>query len=108
MESLAVDGFSRGSLEKVEHLLREAKKYKEEGNAWYLSKDYRKAIRCYHQSLLYIKSITQGQDTVGTLLGVNQKESLPADVQQTISKLSRDCHNNLAGCMISAVNFTNT
>lgn len=61
MESLAVDGFSRGSLEKVEHLLREAKKYKEEGNAWYLSKDYRKAIRCYHQSLLYIKSITQGK-----------------------------------------------
>lgn len=60
MDSLAVDGFSRGSVSKIEHLLNEAKKCKEEGNIQYQSKEYRKAIRGYHKSLLYIKSITQG------------------------------------------------
>ena len=64
MESLAIDGFSRGSVEKIQHLLGEAKRYKEEGNEKYQSKQYIKAIRCYHKSLLFLKSITQGQSKV--------------------------------------------
>ena len=60
MDSLAVDGFSRGSLEKIERLLTDAKKCKEQGNTQYQAQEYRKAIRNYHKSLLYIKSITQG------------------------------------------------
>ena len=38
-----------------------------------------------------------GQDSIGTILGMSKKEGLPQDIQLSISKLSRDCHNNLAG-----------
>ncbi|XP_067938596.1 tetratricopeptide repeat protein 9C-like [Watersipora subatra] len=101
MESLAVDGFSRGSLEKIERLLEDAKKCKEQGNMEYAAQDYRKAIRNYHKALLYLRSITQGQDSVGTVLGMSKKEGLPQDLQTAINKLSSDCHNNLAACLMS-------
>lgn len=60
MASYAVDGFSGGSLEKIEHLLSEAKKYKDEGNHHYQNKKFIAAIRCYHKALLYIRGINQG------------------------------------------------
>ena len=43
MESLAIDGFSRGSVEKIQHLLSEAKRYKEEGNEKYQGKEIGRA-----------------------------------------------------------------
>lgn len=61
MASYAVDGFSRGSVEKIELLLKEAKKYKEEGNTSYQESQFRSAIRCYHKALFYIRSINQGK-----------------------------------------------
>lgn len=60
MASYAVDGFSRGTIDKIEHLLAEAKKYKKEGNTSYQQSDFKSAIRCYHKALLYIRSINQG------------------------------------------------
>jgi len=61
MASYAVDGFSRGSIEKIQHLLMEAKKHKEEGNKQYQESQFRRAIMLYHKALLYLKSITQGK-----------------------------------------------
>ena len=48
---------SKKSNAVIETKLQTALKFKEEGNALYKSKDFKKAMRKYHNAILYLKGI---------------------------------------------------
>lgn len=79
-----------------------AESYKVEGNQFYKEKNYRGAIRKYHQALLYLKALTMKHP-----LAEMSPEFQSLDAQSShdnsskITALTADCYNNLAACLLN-------
>ncbi|XP_067134986.1 tetratricopeptide repeat protein 9C-like isoform X2 [Centruroides vittatus] len=87
----------------VEEKLQTAKKFKEEGNNLYKSKNYKMAMGKYHRALLYIKGIEEHhqKDNLPSMfyqgnLTQNNTKSLSKNIQEEVKILKADCYNNLA------------
>eukprot|EP00795_Rhopilema_esculentum_P002718 gene2718-931_t len=83
--------------EKVEKALG----LKSEGNEHFKNKDYKSAIRKYHNALLYVKGLLDRAKTyqsLGTALPEVTMQSPPSDeLEEKIKELQLTCYNNLAG-----------
>jgi len=81
----------------AEAKLLKATEYKLEGNVFFKQKDFKKAIRNYHRSLMYIKGVEI--DGLPHPLRKN-KCSIDQTILEQNKKLKIDCYNNLAACLL--------
>eukprot|EP00040_Diaphanoeca_grandis_P044750 m.13435 g.13435 ORF g.13435 m.13435 type:complete len:207 (-) comp9730_c0_seq1:36-656(-) len=92
-------------IEKAKSQLAIAIKLKEEGTEFYKAKDFKKAMRKYHQGHLYSKGIgASAQDALGMLGGGGgtPSASLPKALQQEVQETHIALLNNIA-----AIHFNN-
>lgn len=87
--------------------LANAKKFKEEGNECHKCKQYKRAVGKYHRALLQLKGIGSAKSSgLGSLLSDKDMEELgyggnvPEEVRHEVTKLTADCYNNLAACLL--------
>lgn len=93
-------------MSKVEDKLKQALIFKDEGNEFYKAKDYKKALRKYHNAVLYMKGIDNDLHGMPAFL---QSESVDPNSDKRISdELEEDCikanvsiYNNLAACLLA-------
>jgi len=78
--------------------LDQAKTYKADGNACFKSGEFKKAISKYHRALLYIRGIEENQKKY--LPGQEDIAPLKEEMAEEVKNLKRDCHNNLANCLL--------
>lgn len=96
----AVDESEIGSTSSSWHKNFEiAEDYKMEGNEYYKSKEYKRAIRKYHQALLHLRGIISNQQLSVPMLMPKPKE-IPAEAMLQINQLLTDCNSNLAACLL--------
>ncbi|XP_023231506.1 tetratricopeptide repeat protein 9C-like isoform X1 [Centruroides sculpturatus] len=91
----------------VEEKLQTAKKFKEEGNNLYKSKNYKMAMGKYHRALLYVKGIEEHhqKNNLPSMfyqgnLRQNNTKSLSKNIQEEVKILKADCYNNLAASLL--------
>ncbi|KAL4238882.1 Tetratricopeptide repeat protein 9C [Mactra antiquata] len=84
-----------------------AKKFKAEGNECHKNKDYKRAMGKYHRALLQLKAIGNAKSAgLGAFLSEKSMEDLgysqhiPDSVRVEVTKLTGDCYNNLAACLL--------
>ncbi|XP_065056368.1 tetratricopeptide repeat protein 9C-like [Rhopilema esculentum] len=91
--------------EKVEKALG----LKSEGNEHFKNKDYKSAIRKYHNALLYVKGLLDRAKTyqsLGTALPEVTMQSPPSDeLEEKIKELQLTCYNNLAACLLKTEKY---
>jgi len=91
----------------IDGKLAQALVFKDEGNTFYKEKDYKKALRKYHNAILYMKGIDN--DLHGTPAFMQTSSSVDPNSQKKISPdLERECikanisiYNNLAACLLA-------
>ena len=91
---------------KLETKLETALAYKEEGNALYKAKEYKKAARRYHNAILYMKGIDN--DLHGTpaflqssSVNPNSDKKISKDLEEQCIKANIAIYNNLAACLLA-------
>lgn len=88
--------------------IKQAKRFKEEGNEFHKSQKLKQAIGKYHRALLQLKGVDTGSKMsgMGAFLSEADQESLgfteniTDETMQEMRKLSCDCYNNLAGTVL--------
>lgn len=78
-------------------MLKQAKSFKEEGNALFKGKMYKKAAGKYHRGLLYLKGIESKQNQLPFPFQNTEPVHLSSDDLAAVSALRVDIYNNLAG-----------
>ena len=97
----------KDSSNKLETKLETALAFKEEGNALYKAKEYKKATRKYHNAILYMKGIDN--DLHGTpaylqafSVDPNSKVKISQDLEEQCIKANIAIYNNLAACLLAS------
>lgn len=83
--------------------LDKIKQYKEKGNVAYKEGNYKKAAGKYYRAILYIKGLSSNCPDMANLTGMPgqpAEEKMTPEVMIESKKLTCDCYNNLAACML--------
>ena len=78
-------------------ILSQAIVLKKDGNAAYVTKDYRKAIGKYHRAIMLLKAVGQTQPAEIELFGGKGEPKPPQEMIDERDRLKGECYNNLAG-----------
>ncbi|XP_060575279.1 tetratricopeptide repeat protein 9C-like [Ruditapes philippinarum] len=91
--------------------LETAKKFKSDGNECHKNKDYKHAVGKYHRALLQLKGIGSAKSAgLGAFMSEQDMEEMgysqqvPESVRVEVTKLTADCYNNLAACLLQQPN----
>jgi len=92
---------------KLEEKLETALAFKEDGNTLYKAKEYKKAMRKYHNAILYMKGIDNDlHGTPAYLQAVsvdpNSKVKISEDLEKQCIKANIAIYNNLAACLLAS------
>ena len=96
-----------GGPELIEQKLKTALTFKDEGNELYKAKDYKKAMRKYHNAIMYLNGIDN--DLHGTpsfmqfaSVDPDSEKKIPQSLEQECIKANISIYNNLAACMLAS------
>ena len=78
------------------HHVNQALEYKKDGNAFYVSKNIKKAISKYHRAVIILKGVGNSQSVECVSVGYKNSR-LPKDLLYERDQLMSECYNNLAG-----------
>lgn len=91
--------------------LESARKFKAEGNEYHKNKKFKRAVGQYHRALLHLKAIGQSKSSgLGAFMSEKDLEEMgyaqhvPENVRIEVTKLTADCYNNLAACLLQQPN----
>lgn len=76
--------------------LQKANELREEGNKFFEEKNFKGAIRKYHNALLYTRAMTNKMSEFGFL---NTSQRATAAEEESAKKLTTALSNNLSGCL---------
>ncbi|GFR74751.1 tetratricopeptide repeat protein 9C-like [Elysia marginata] len=83
--------------------LAKIRQFKEKGNAAHKEENFKKAAWSYYRAILYIKGLSSNCPDMADLTGMRgpatEKKMSPEMVEES-KKLTCDCYNNLAACML--------
>lgn len=82
--------------EAVDLRLREAQRFKEEGNRCYKEGCFRDAVRRYHRALLQLRGLDPSVPCPLQAFGSQAPRATP-EQEQALQATQADCYNNLAG-----------
>lgn len=90
----------------IEEKLSQALVYKDQGNELYKAKDYKKAMRKYHNAILYMKGIDNdlhGKPAFLQFASVdpNSDKKIPENLEDECIKANVSIYNNLAACILA-------
>ncbi|KYO39997.1 tetratricopeptide repeat protein 9C isoform X1 [Alligator mississippiensis] len=85
--------------EAVDLRLREAQRFKEEGNRCYKEGCFRDAVRRYHRALLQLRGLDPSVPCPLQAFGSQAPRATP-EQEQALQATQADCYNNLAACLL--------
>jgi len=106
---MASNGDAASNKMSIEQKLEEAKRFKNEGNELYKTKDYRGAAGKYQRAKLFLKGIDtdlHGTPAFLQQLSVHpgQNNSIPKELEDECIALNITVHNNLCAVMLQQEN----
>jgi len=97
----------------IQEKLEKSLAFKDEGNNFYKAKEYKKAMRKYHNAILYLKGIDN--DLHGTpaflqsaSVDPNSEKKITEEMEQECIKANISVYNNLAACILATVKDNST
>lgn len=78
-------------------MISSAEKFKMEGNDYFKSKNFKKAMGKYHRAILQLKGVGSDEKMTSILGADIPPKKLTSDMEGKFIKLKTDCFNNLAG-----------
>ena len=90
----------------IQEKLEKSLAFKDEGNNLYKAKEYKKAMRKYHNAILYLKGINN--DLHGSSVDPNSEKKITEEMEQECIKASISVYNNLAACILATVKENST
>ncbi|XP_031554606.1 tetratricopeptide repeat protein 9C-like [Actinia tenebrosa] len=82
--------------------LEQARILKDEGNAFYKQKDYKNAMKKYHQALMYVKGLFDQVPFQGMFLPETRfPDEETAIFKEKAQQIELSCFNNLAACHLA-------
>ncbi|KAK3801022.1 hypothetical protein RRG08_001266 [Elysia crispata] len=101
-----MDHTSEGKLTDEDKLTK-IREFKEKGNGAHKDGNYKKAARSYYTAILYIKGLSTNCPDMADLTGLSGQSAAPTaatklspEMMEESKKLTCDCYNNLAACML--------
>merc|ERR1712050_251314 len=90
----------------IQEKLNQALAFKDEGNDLYKAKEYKKAMRKYHNAILYLKGIDNDLHGTPAFLQTssvdpNSEKKISAELEQECIKTNISVYNNLAVCILA-------
>ncbi|XP_062454843.1 tetratricopeptide repeat protein 9C [Rhea pennata] len=86
--------------EQLEQRLRQAQRYKEEGNGCYQAGRPREAAGRYHRALLQLRGLEPRLPLPLQALGARPQPPATPQQEAALRRIQTDCYNNLAACLL--------
>ena len=91
----------------IQEKLKTALAFKDEGNQLYKAKDFKKAMRKYHNAIMYLKGFDNDVHGTPSFLQAasvdpNSDKKIPPEMEQECIKANISIYNNLAACMLAS------
>ncbi|XP_005091206.2 tetratricopeptide repeat protein 9C [Aplysia californica] len=103
-----MDGKHQSSELTDDDKVLKARELKDKGNAAFKEGQYQRAVGSYHRAMLYIKGLSINSPSplggLAAAFGENapgmEKVQMSPEMEAEARRLSCDCHNNLAACLL--------
>jgi len=110
---LKIESNSNEIEKMIQEKLEKSLAFKDEGNNLYKAKEYKKAMRKYHNAILYLKGIDNDLHGTPAFLQVasvdpNSEKKITEEMEQECIKANISVYNNLAACILANVRDNST
>eukprot|EP00397_Hematodinium_sp_SG-2012_P056162 GEMP01069070.1.p1 GENE.GEMP01069070.1~~GEMP01069070.1.p1 ORF type:complete len:204 (+),score=28.47 GEMP01069070.1:75-614(+) len=87
--------------------IKEARRFKEEGNAFFKEKEYKKALHRYHSVLLYTNGLhLEGDESatnmdIATQMATTSADKVPKELSEDVRELQKSTWNNMTAVYLA-------